>query len=203
VSDKTMHEAFIEAYAEIQNPKKNASNPAFKSKYANLEEMLVVSKPVLIAAGFALVQEPTSDESGVGVATRLIYRTGESLDFGAFTVPLAKRDAQGAGSAITYCRRYAIAAIFGLAQEDDDGNTASASPAPRSAPNARSASTDATTPDAGEYAALMASAKKNGTGAAVKAKLAEWKQPSPMTLEAYAKLTTDARGELESIAATK
>lgn len=125
MSDKMMHAAFAEAYAALENPRKNASNPAFKSKYANLEEMLNVTRPVLAAEGFCLVQEPVSDEGRVGVRTRVIYRDGESIDFGAYTVSLAKNDPQGAGSAITYCRRYAIAAIFGLAQEDDDGNDAS------------------------------------------------------------------------------
>ena len=125
MTDKTMHEAFIEAYAEMTNPKKNASNPAFKSKYANLEELLNVTRPVLTAEGFAIVQEPVSDEGCIGVRTRLIFKTGESLDFGSYAVPLDKHNAQGAGSAITYARRYALAAIFGLAQEDDDGNAAS------------------------------------------------------------------------------
>ena len=113
-----------EAYSEMCNPKKNASNPAFKSKYANLEELLNVTRPILSAAGFALIQEPVSEDGRIGVHTRLLHTSGESIDFGAYTVPLAKNDAQGAGSAITYTRRYALAAIFGLAQEDDDGNAA-------------------------------------------------------------------------------
>lgn len=125
MADKTMREAFHEAYAEIQNPTKNANNPAFKSKYANLEEMLNVTKPVLVAVGFSLVQQPVSEEGRIGVHTRLLHKSGDEMDFGSFTVDLAKHDAQGAGSAITYCRRYSIGAIFGLAQEDDDGNGAS------------------------------------------------------------------------------
>lgn len=134
VDVKTMHEAFVEAYADMLNPKKNASNPAFKSKYANLEELLNVTRPILAALGFALVQEPVNDSERSGVHTKLIYKTGAAIDFGAYTVPLTKHDAQGAGSAITYCRRYAIASIFGLAQEDDDGNSASSRSSSASAP---------------------------------------------------------------------
>jgi hypothetical protein len=126
MADKTMHDAFAEAYAEMMNPKKNATNPAFKSKYANLEELLNVTRPVLAAEGFSLVQEPVNDGEAIGIHTRLIHKSGEAMDFGTFVVPLSKHDAQGAGSALTYCRRYAIAAIFGLAQEDDDGSAASA-----------------------------------------------------------------------------
>lgn len=133
VSERTIHQAFIEAYAEMTNPKKNANNPAFRSKYANLEEMLAVTRPILAAFDLALVQEPVSEDGRIGVHSYLIYKTGETLDFGSYTVPLAKHDAQGAGSAITYTRRYAIAAIFGLAQEDDDGNAASKPQAAREA----------------------------------------------------------------------
>jgi hypothetical protein len=130
VSDKSIHQAFIEAYAEMTNPKKNASNPAFKSKYANLEELIAVTRPILTAVGLALVQQPVSEDGAIGVHSYLMAATGETIDFGSYTVPLAKHDAQGAGSALTYTRRYSIAAIFGLAQEDDDGNAA-AKPQPK------------------------------------------------------------------------
>ena len=43
------------------------------------------------------------------------------------TVPCDKSTAQAVGSAITYARRYALAAICGVAPEDDDGNAASGS----------------------------------------------------------------------------
>jgi len=130
VEAKTIFEAFLEAYAEMPDPKKNAENPAFKRdgkpmKYADLEAFLDVAKPILVAVGFALVQEPVNEGDRVGVHTYLQYKTGEVMDFGSFTVALSKPDPQGAGAALTYCRRYAVAAIFGLAQEDDDANRAS------------------------------------------------------------------------------
>lgn len=129
--DKTIHEAFIEAYAQMPDPRTNAENPAFKRggkpmRYADLEAFLDVAKPILTACGFALIQTPINDEDErVGVHTWLLYKTGETMDFGSFTVPLTKPDPQGAGAALTYCRRYAVASIFGLAQEDDDANSAS------------------------------------------------------------------------------
>jgi len=161
MADKTMHEAFAEAYAEMNNPKKNANNPAFRSKYANLEELLNVTRPVLTAEGFSLIQEPVSEPGCVGVHTSLHHRSGDSLDFGFYVVPLAKPDAQGAGSAITYCRRYAIAAIFGLAQEDDDGNAASNTRSPAPAANAPvSAPEAATAPQAAKTGASAKPASK-------------------------------------------
>jgi hypothetical protein len=114
----------------MANPKKNATNPAFRSKYANLEELLAQTRPILAAVDLALVQEPVSEDGSIGVHSYLVHKSGETLDFGHYTVPLAKHDAQGAGSVLTYTRRYAIAAIFGLAQEDDDGEAAS-KPRPR------------------------------------------------------------------------
>lgn len=125
MAERTIHQAFIEAYADMSNPKKNAANPAFRSKYANLEELLAQTRPILAAVELALVQEPVSDDGRIGVHSYVVHSSGAGIDFGHYTVPLAKHDAQGAGSALTYTRRYAIAAIFGLAQEDDDGNAAS------------------------------------------------------------------------------
>ena len=141
--NKTMHEAFIEAYAQMPDPQKNADNPAFKRngkpmRYADLEAFLDVAKPILVACGFALIQAPINEEARVGVHTWLLYKTGETMDFGRFTVELSKPDPQGAGAALTYCRRYAVAAIFGLAQEDDDANRTSATPAQSKPPAARS-----------------------------------------------------------------
>lgn len=138
-----MVEAFLEAYSQMPDPKKNSENPAFKRegkpmKYADLEAFLDVAKPILVAVGFALVQPPVNEGDRVGVHTYLQYKTGEVMDFGTFTVALAKQDPQGAGSAITYCRRYSVAAIFGLAQEDDDANGASNKPS-QTAPAAQPA----------------------------------------------------------------
>lgn len=181
---KTLAGAFLEAQAEMENPKKNANNPAFKSKYANLEELIAVTKPVLNALGLALVQEPVSDENGVGVRTRIIGH-GEEMDFGAYTVPLAKRDAQGAGSAITYCRRYALASIFALAQEDDDGHAAS-TPAPKPA-------------DDPEFDRIMKLAQKNDTLDAVKRAVCD-PYDSKAARAIFAAYSTTERQVLESMA---
>ena len=177
--------AFDAAYAEMCNPKKNATNPAFRSGYANLEEMLAVTKPVLTSHGLALVQEVVSEDGGVGVHTFLIGH-GHRESFGLFVVPLAKKDAQGAGSAITYSRRYAIGALFGLAQEDDDGNAASAKP-------------EEGRDYAGEVKALKADAVKNGSESVLNAKLG-----NPTTLKAavaiYAAMSEVERQVLRGIA---
>jgi hypothetical protein len=126
MSDKTIHEAFVAAYQQIENPTKDGN--ANYGAFATLTEVLAKVKPVLAAHGLALVQENVSDEHGVGVHTVIYSASGQSLDFGALTLPLQKRDPQGAGSAITYARRYALKSIFGLSEVDDDGDSASREP---------------------------------------------------------------------------
>lgn len=102
---------------------KGNSNPFFKSKYADLGSVIEAIKPHFAAQGLSYVQFPVSAESSVGVTTRLMHSSGEWLEQDYF-IPLGKMDAQAAGSAITYARRYALQAIAGIPSEDDDGNAA-------------------------------------------------------------------------------
>ena len=59
------------------------------------------------------------------LTTILTHKSGEWIGQD-MSVPVTKPDAQGAGSALTYMRRYALAAVVGVVQADDDGNAASA-----------------------------------------------------------------------------
>lgn len=106
--------------------KKEDSNPFFKSKYAGLPSVLEVVLPILQKQGLLLIQHPTSYGEKIGVKTVILdEESGESIE-SEFTMTLAKNDPQGAGSAITYARRYALVSILGLnVDEDDDANVAS------------------------------------------------------------------------------
>lgn len=75
--------------------------------------------------GIALVQKQHPHDGGVSVETIFIHESGEQLSAGVLTVPAAKQDPQGYGSALTYARRYSLMAACGIAPEDDDGNAAS------------------------------------------------------------------------------
>lgn len=125
-SDKneTIFKAFITAQAQMDGVKKNATNPHFKQKYADLGAVCDAVMDKLSEQGIGVIQWPVSDQNGVGVETVLIHSSGEWLS-GEYTLPLAKQDPQAAGSAITYARRYALMAICGIVPEDDDGNAAS------------------------------------------------------------------------------
>jgi len=115
--------AFIVAQSHMDGVKKNATKPHFKKKYADLGAVCDAVMDKLSAQARGVIQSPTSDENGVGVETMLVHAGGQWIS-GSYTLPLAKSDPQAAGSAITYARRYALLAIFGLAPEDDDGNAA-------------------------------------------------------------------------------
>ena len=115
--------ALAAAQGEIENANKNAANPHFRSKYADLAEVLNTIRPVFAKHGLSLIQSPGFDGSMASVTTVLAHQSGGYMTSTASCVP-AKADAQGIGSATTYLRRYSAAAVAGIAQEDDDGNAA-------------------------------------------------------------------------------
>ena len=122
-SIKELATSLVKAQASMSNPKKNASNPFFKSKYADLSEVINVSKQVLAENGLSVVQLPCMVDGVVSVETILIHESGEFLS-NIMSMPPVKNDPQGVGSCLTYIRRYSLSAILGIAQEDDDGNDA-------------------------------------------------------------------------------
>jgi hypothetical protein len=118
--------ALAKAQAEMGKALKQSNNPHFKSKYADLGNVMDACLPALNAAGIAVIQPTGEDEHGRYVETVLIHgESGESL---TCRVPLivSKNDMQGYGSAVTYGRRYGLMAMAGIAPEDDDGNAAAA-----------------------------------------------------------------------------
>lgn len=105
---------------------RSAENEHLGSKYADLQSYLAAARPHLAAQGLAVSQGLALDiDAGrVTVTTLLVHCSGEWLE-SALTLPVGSQkglsDAQSAGSVITYARRYALAAMVGLASEDDDG----------------------------------------------------------------------------------
>lgn len=117
--------AFVKAQAEIEKASKDKTNPHFRSKYADLGNVVDAIKPALEKHGLAFLQKFHENPDGIAVETIIIHESGESFSNGVLSVPATKRDAQGYGSACTYARRYSLQAAFGVAPEDDDGNAAS------------------------------------------------------------------------------
>ena len=143
------------AQSVMEGAKKSAANPFFKSKYADLESVVHAIKAPFASNGLSYVQFPcTNDKDEVGVETLILHSSGEWLRSDPFYVPVNKADAQGFGSAITYCRRYSLAAAAGVAPEDDDGNAAAKSAPARVLPSSAH-------PANGEGQDLLAKADKD------------------------------------------
>ncbi len=116
--------ALCSAQSEIENATKSSNNPYFKSKYADLTEVINTVKPVLNRHCISVLQLPSYEDGVVRVETTLVHVSGQWIS-SITGAPIAKADAQSVGSAITYCRRYGLAALMCIGQEDDDGHSAS------------------------------------------------------------------------------
>jgi hypothetical protein len=116
---KAFSEALVKAVSELSNVPKTAANPYFKSKYAPLDSIIEATRPVLARHGLAVIQEPLFMEGTAGVETTIVHKDGGSKT-STLLLPLKDQSPQGVGSAITYARRYALAAVLGIASEDDD-----------------------------------------------------------------------------------
>jgi len=104
---------------------KTATNPHFKSRYADLSACVEAVIDALNANGIALMQKMHPSEGGVAIETIFVHESGESMANGILHVPASRQDPQGYGSALTYARRYSLMTACGIAPEDDDGNAAS------------------------------------------------------------------------------
>lgn len=122
--------------SEVKQPKKDTNNPFFNSKYVPLEGLVSVITEPMAANGLSYIQSTGTEEELVTITTLLMHTSGEFIESDPLKLPghQAKKNGekdfnpQGIGSAITYGRRYSLAAILGIASEDDDdGNAGSQS----------------------------------------------------------------------------
>jgi len=116
--------ALAKAQASIKGALKSSENPFFKSKYADLSAVWEACREPLTKNGLAISQHAGGDGTTVQVETVLLHSSGQWIS-STLTMRPTKSDPQAFGSAITYARRYALAAIVGVVTEDDDGNAAS------------------------------------------------------------------------------
>jgi hypothetical protein len=119
-----LDDALVKAQSQIKNASKDSVNPHFKSKYADLASIWEACKEALAKNNIAVTQWPVaSEDQKLHLITRISHK-GEFMQ-GRIAIPMDKQNAHGVGSAITYAKRYALAAALGVADEDDDGNAAS------------------------------------------------------------------------------
>jgi len=128
---ENIFKAIILCKNSSRNPKKTSSNPYFKSKYADLSEVLDCLSEPLEMSKLAISQHPSVNGSVLNIETLVIHESGEWMS-SVISCEINKvqnkngqieTDPQKIGSLISYLRRYSIASIFCLAQEDDDAES--------------------------------------------------------------------------------
>ncbi len=119
--------AMVAAQVEMENAHKDTTNPHFGKTYASLPAVIDATRPVLNKYGLAVIQLPGFEDGVATLETILTHESGEWLS-GVSGAPIQKKDPQGVGSALTYLRRYSLAALCGIGQDDDDGIAASRKP---------------------------------------------------------------------------
>lgn len=121
--NKPFKERLLEAQGLIGAIKRDSENPFFKSKYFDINALLAEIKPILNTAGIIIAQKLTHVEGKLALAT--VLQDAYSDEAIGDICPLPETaDAQKAGSAITYFRRYALQSLLALEAEDDDANGA-------------------------------------------------------------------------------
>lgn len=116
--------ALAKAQGEIKGAVKNEDNPFFKSKYADLSQVMDACREPFSKNGIAYTQLVNVDDSGVIVLETLLMHSSGEWIASKYPILPVKNDPQGVGSAITYARRYSLSAIAGIPQVDDDAEGA-------------------------------------------------------------------------------
>lgn len=112
--------ALLAAQKEMGNATKGASNPYFKSSYADLNSVREAVLPAFNKYGIAVLQ-PTCEINGKNyVNTVLIHESGEYIS-SLTEIKNTKGDAQSEGSGISYARRYGLQSFANVGAVDDDG----------------------------------------------------------------------------------
>jgi hypothetical protein len=127
-ANTALQQALILAIAETPEVHADSTNPFHKSKYASLNAHLSLVKPIFAKHGLAILQMPIGKSDAVGVSTTIIHKDGGSISTDAYIPCGQGLKAQEAGSIYSYLRRYAIAAVAGIATDDDDANVVSTAP---------------------------------------------------------------------------
>ena len=122
--------ALAKAQGQIKGATKDTTNPHFKSKYADLSSVWDACREPLSKNGLSVIQYGASNGAGYVIRTRLMHSSGQWMEGETPCIisGRATNEMQALGSAITYARRYGLAAIVGVAPEDDDGEGAAKRP---------------------------------------------------------------------------
>ena len=121
---KNIATALLKAQTEMSNPKKGATNPFFKSKYADLNSVREAVIPILNANGIVVLQPIVNIENKNFIQTILLHESGEKMESLTEIIYNKINDAQAQGSGISYARRYSLQSFVCVGADDDDGQKA-------------------------------------------------------------------------------
>ncbi len=140
---KNIFKALADFRTALQQPSKDANNPFFKSTYVTLDGVVKAIDEAIKGTGLSYSQEATSEGNQISVSTHVFHTSGEFISYEPLTLPTTKADAQAFGSAVTYAKRYALGAVFGVTSDvDDDGNNTSGKNAPKNTGTNKSTKTN-------------------------------------------------------------
>lgn len=123
---KNVYVALAAAQMQMGKAVKGAQNPHFKSKYADLADVVEATRPALNAHGLCFFHVPHQSEFGHGMKTILVHGASDTQIEADVPLIIGKQDMQGYKSATTYAKRIGLESVTGIAPEDDDGNAAAA-----------------------------------------------------------------------------
>jgi len=128
-------DSFFEDYQTLINSfealKKTEANPFFKSKYVPLKIILPIVKENCTKHNFIFMQYPKLRDGKNMLITIIEHKSGRKINGSIEIVAKDSSDPQKIGGGMTYMRRYSLTCMFGLEEDDDDGNSASGKAAPR------------------------------------------------------------------------
>ena len=115
--------ALCKAQAQIEGARKDGHNPHFRSSYSTLASVWDACRAPLSSNGLSIVQGASANGADVTITTLLLHTSGQWV---RETLTMIGKDhnPQSVGSAISYGRRYQLAAVVGVAPEDDDAEAA-------------------------------------------------------------------------------
>jgi hypothetical protein len=121
-----IYTALCSAQAAMGRVTKGAINPAFKSRYADLADVVSVAVPALTLQGISLHHSMMRDEHGLIMRTTLSHGVSDTHIHCDVPLMVDRSNMQGMKSATTYAKRIGLESLTGIAPEDDDGNAAAA-----------------------------------------------------------------------------
>jgi hypothetical protein len=128
---KNIYSALCAAQAEFGKVQKGSTNPAFKTRYADLADVAGVVIPTLSAHGVAVLHYMVGESENMAMRTEFVHANSESRVSCDVPLIVDRNNMQGMKSATTYAKRIGLESLSGVAPDTDDDGNAAAKAAPK------------------------------------------------------------------------